>query len=247
MSQALTTFALTPHGNLQIALTDAGREALREDWGFDGDGQLTEAARERYDPVAALDALFAYQVENGWDMTSSREVGALVSEDAPMISDSIVRDDNGEIVWYGALYWYEPYAILDPVAQLAKEQGTNTITFTAVRDLTWSGKYLDLTRQADGSLLVEPTEAGKAWLAEDAFAYPTLDELLEDHLAKQWTYEQDIAPAEAYWASPDTGVTYTLSNPWDDAFTFQGSPQEALDRQGRAIFQPLSKSARSVR
>jgi len=247
MGQELTTFTVTPQGTLHIALTDAGREFLRDDVGFDGEGRLREEARDRYDPARTLDELFEYQLANGWETTSSQEIGALVSEDAPMISDSLVRDEDGKVIWYRAFYWYEPYAILDPAAQLAKEDGRRTITFSPVRDLTWAGHYVDITRQDDGSLLLEPTEAGKAWLAEDEFAYPDFDELLEDQFEKGWSSETETAPAETYWTSPDTGVTYTLSNPWDGTFRFQGSPQEALDRQGRALFLPVTSPKPAVK
>ncbi len=239
MGQELTTFTLTPQGTLQIALTDAGREFLCDDVGFDGEGQLREEARDRYDPARTLDELFEYHLANGWETTSSQEIGALVSEDAPMVSDSLVRDDEGAVLWYRALYWYEPYAILDPVAQLAKEEGRRTITFSAVRDLTWAGQSVDMTRQDDGSLLLEPTEAGRAWLAEDAFEYPQFDELIEDHLGKNWSYHQEGAPGSS--------ITHTVWNPWDGAFTFQGSPQEALDQQGRVVFLPLTAPAAPTR
>ena len=44
------------------------------------------------------------------------EIGALT--DAPILSDDIEYDDEGEVVRVGVVYWYPQYDVADPVAQL---------------------------------------------------------------------------------------------------------------------------------
>jgi hypothetical protein len=54
---------------------------------------------------------------NGWEMVPPEDIGALTS--APILSDEIERDDNGEIVKVGAVYWFPDYAIICELDVLA--------------------------------------------------------------------------------------------------------------------------------
>jgi len=38
--------------------------------------------------------------------------------DAPILSDDIEYDDEGEVVRVGTVYWFPQYDVVDPVAQL---------------------------------------------------------------------------------------------------------------------------------
>lgn len=46
---------------------------------------------------------------NGWEMVPPEDIGALTS--APILSDEVERDDNGEITKVGAVYWFPDYAV----------------------------------------------------------------------------------------------------------------------------------------
>jgi hypothetical protein len=101
------------NGNLTIALTPAGAAFVREDLGLrcDADGRLdpnTQARYERYCAHRAFAELLPYQLGTGWELTSD-EVGGLVSPDAQILSESLVRDDRGVVTWWRALYWYADY------------------------------------------------------------------------------------------------------------------------------------------
>ena len=145
-----------------------------------------------------------------------------------ILSDDIELDDHsGNVVWYRSLFVYLPYAIRDPVEELARENGTKRALFSRFSELTWSGKYIDLTRTETGSLLVELTDDGWKWLDEDEFEYPQFDELLEDHLEKAWEYDT---------TGEGNAFTHTLRNHWDGSFTYCGFPQYLLDENGHIEF-----------
>jgi hypothetical protein len=233
MPQRAVDFIHEPNGDLRTALTQYGASMLREDCGlrFDGDGRLSAQARARYEAYGAdraLVELLAYQLANGWELTDSNVVGGLVSSEAPILSDSLVRDARGTVVWNRSLFWYAHYQVYDPVIQLARH---GVVTFKKEADLIFCGAYVDLTRQGDGTLLLEPTTQGRAWLAEDEFEYPEFDELLEDHLRGMWSYEV-------------AGDLHVLANPHDGAFAFRGAPQMALDRDGRLLMAAAATMSR---
>jgi hypothetical protein len=142
----------------------------------------------------------------------------LISAEAPILSDSLVRDGRGVVRWFRSIYWFDQYQIQDPVIELARH---GAVVFTCERDLFFSGRYVDITRQSD-TLLLEPTLSGRAWLGENEFEYPPFDELLEDHLERMWTYAVD-------------GDHHTLANPYDGVFAFRGAPQLTMDREGRLL------------
>lgn len=58
-----------------------------------------------------------YQLCNGWDRIAPEEIGALT--DGPIISQDSQRDDHGNLVKCGRIYWHERYQIENPVEVLA--------------------------------------------------------------------------------------------------------------------------------
>jgi len=53
---------------------------------------------------------------NGWSFVRPEDVGALT--DAPIISEDVDTDDQGNVRNVGTVYWYPEYDVRDPVAQL---------------------------------------------------------------------------------------------------------------------------------
>jgi hypothetical protein len=96
------------NGNLQIALTKSGRanfSAIREE-------------RDRSGIHAALCALFEDHLCNGWEIVSPEDIGALTA--APILSDEIVRDEDGRVIETGSVYWYPDYAVHDEIEELRR-------------------------------------------------------------------------------------------------------------------------------
>jgi hypothetical protein len=98
----------TDDGNLQIALTKRGRTnfaTIREE-------------RDRNGIHAALCALLEDHLCNGWEMVPPEDIGALTA--APILSDEIVRDEDGRVTEAGRVYWYPDYAVRDEITELRR-------------------------------------------------------------------------------------------------------------------------------
>jgi hypothetical protein len=93
-------------GDLEIVLNERGQT------NFDKIQEL----RDAYGINEALNALLEDHLCNGWEMVQPEDIGALTS--APILSDEIVRDDNGRVVEAGRVYWYPDYAVRDEIEEL---------------------------------------------------------------------------------------------------------------------------------
>jgi hypothetical protein len=80
-----------PNGNLQISADDAyclELKGMQADWdqrGVDADSRLAE--------------VLEHYLANGWEWLQPEEIGALTA--APILSDDVVRDDEGQVVKTG--------------------------------------------------------------------------------------------------------------------------------------------------
>ena len=92
--------------NLEILLNENGRS------NFD----TIQKVRDAQGINEALYALLEDHLCNGWEMVPPEDIGALTA--APILSDEIVRDDNGRVVEAGHVYWYPDYAVLDEIEEL---------------------------------------------------------------------------------------------------------------------------------
>lgn len=104
-------------GDLEIRLNEGGRSDFAE----------IEEERDAYGIHAALCLLLEDHLSNGWEMVPPEDLGALTA--APILSDEIVRDDHGEIVEAGRVYWFPDYAVLDEIEELRRNL---TIVFQGV-------------------------------------------------------------------------------------------------------------------
>ena len=80
----------TDDGNLRIALTENGRAEF---------GTIVEE-RDKFGIHAALCTLLEDHLCTGWEMVPPEDIGALTA--APILSDDIVRDEEGRVVEAGA-------------------------------------------------------------------------------------------------------------------------------------------------
>lgn len=93
----MVTLTKTDDGNLRIALAPG-------------------VTREDFDPNASISDVLASYLENGWEWVAPEDIGALTSGD--IITDDIERDDQGNVLRVGRVYWDESYQVRDSVEEL---------------------------------------------------------------------------------------------------------------------------------
>ena len=96
-------------GTLLIALHEGGREVFDD----------IEAIRDKLGINGALGELLADHVRHGWVEVLPEEVGALTS--AVLVSDHVERDNLGELLDCGHIYWNPGYQVMDEIAELRRE------------------------------------------------------------------------------------------------------------------------------
>ena len=116
MPHRFTEFEVV-NGDLVISLTSVGKEAI----------EAAEADGQNIDAEAFMHDLFEWQTCNGWEWIAPEEVGALTS--APILSDSAERDDEGQLLTVGRVFWFPNYQVESPVRTL-HERGA--VTFSGV-------------------------------------------------------------------------------------------------------------------
>jgi len=93
-------------GNLRIRLNRSGRRHFAE----------IRQQRDAYGIHAALCALLEDHLCNGWEMVPPEDIAALTA--APILSDEISRDDEGQVTEAGRVYWYPDYQVCDEIDEL---------------------------------------------------------------------------------------------------------------------------------
>ena len=96
----------TESGDLCIVLTENGQ----------ADFTTIEEERDSHGINAALFTLLEDHLCNGWEMVPPEDLGALTA--APILSDEIVRDEQGRLVEAGRVYWYPDYAVRDEIEEI---------------------------------------------------------------------------------------------------------------------------------
>lgn len=101
----LTDFSFDERGNLVITLTDEGREEaldMREqhpDW---GDIEIFVELIESY-------------LCNGWELLHVEELGELMSDDALILSQDAMRNDDGDLLSVENIYFFHDYQLQSEV------------------------------------------------------------------------------------------------------------------------------------
>ncbi len=106
MTIKLVEFTRTPDGNLQVSLTESGRESMPE----------VIEMRDRCGIDAAFLDLIAYHLGERWEHIKPEEVGALTS--SIILTDDADRDDSGLLTRCGRVFWHPNYAVEDPIETL---------------------------------------------------------------------------------------------------------------------------------
>jgi hypothetical protein len=96
----------TSDGNLAIRLNSTGRRHFAD----------IREQRDAFGINAALHTLLEDHLCNGWEMVPPEDIGALTA--APILSDEIVRDEEGRVTEAGHVYWYPDYAVRDEIEEL---------------------------------------------------------------------------------------------------------------------------------
>ena len=66
----------------------------------------------------ALAELLEYQTSNGYEWIQPYEIAALT--DAPILAWDAVRDDKGDLIDPGAVYWFSNYQLQDAISILKR-------------------------------------------------------------------------------------------------------------------------------
>ena len=107
----LTDIVTLPNGNLKVQLTEDGKQEAAE-----------IASGNFY--VGEYKQFLAYWMEhhlgNGWENVTPEEIGALTDCD-DIYSDDVARDEEGVLVYMGALWWYPQYEVRNPAEVLVRQ------------------------------------------------------------------------------------------------------------------------------
>ncbi len=96
-------------GNLRIVLTETGKVEF---------GTVVEE-RDRFGIHAALCTLLEDHLCTGWELVPPEDIGALTA--APILSDDILRDEEGSVVEIGRVFWYPDYAVRDEIEEIRRD------------------------------------------------------------------------------------------------------------------------------
>lgn len=101
-------------GNLVITVTAQEQGELLAQEDLSSDGAFFEAVEHEL-------------CNSTWEFVRPEEVGALT--DSLILSDEAERDDRGELVNIGRVYWFPAYEVRSPLRDLANN---GTVTFKGV-------------------------------------------------------------------------------------------------------------------
>jgi len=73
---------------------------------------MQEISSKEIDADNKLSEVIEWQLANGWSLVRPEDVGALT--DAPILSEDIDTDDQGNVRSVGTVYWYPQYDVTGP-------------------------------------------------------------------------------------------------------------------------------------
>ena len=117
------TLKKLPH-KLRISITPAGMEELLSRL-IPPDENHTDKYNWNAGTNSILQDLLEDWLANGWEMVPPEDIAALTS--APILSDSVKRDDKGKLVSIGDAYWFPEYATTSELEELL---GKGFVDFT---------------------------------------------------------------------------------------------------------------------
>lgn len=93
------------NGGILLTLTPEGKEFLEENRDTSPEGCSDWSKGTDYIYFDLLEE----ECSNGWEVVNPEDIAALT--DAIILSDEVERNDNGDIVKVGRVYWYPDYQI----------------------------------------------------------------------------------------------------------------------------------------
>ena len=94
---------------ITLKLTPLGRAELKD---LRIDGGMNWA--KSHDSILA--DMLEDHLCNGWEFIQPEEIGALTA--APILSDSVTRDDSGNLLKVDQVYWFPDYAVRSELDEL---------------------------------------------------------------------------------------------------------------------------------
>lgn len=98
----------TPHGNLDLVLSQQGRECFPS----------IDSIRNRYGNHSALTILLADHLACGWELLLRCELD--VPALGPILARDVKRDSWGSVVTAGRVFWYPDFAFCDEIDELQR-------------------------------------------------------------------------------------------------------------------------------
>ena len=102
-------------GKLRLTLTPKGREELEAKL-VPADENHTDKYNWKEPHNTILQDLLEDHLCNGWEWLEPEEIGALTA--APLLSDSVLRNDKNEVTDYENVYWFPEYAVTSELEEL---------------------------------------------------------------------------------------------------------------------------------
>jgi hypothetical protein len=118
MTGKYTEFEKLANGDLRIVLLPEARDDVQE-----------IASKDDIDADSKLGETIAWQLGNGWSLVRPEDIGELTG--APILSEEIDYDDQGNVLQVGTVYWYPQYDVYDPVQRLLE---SGYVDFTIPKD-----------------------------------------------------------------------------------------------------------------
>lgn len=116
MSGQLVNFKVEPNG-LRIELLEEGREEVEELY----DRWKRNPNSEGGTWIAMAHEVIEHQLCNGWTWLKPKDVGALMDDWTPLLSENVGTDEDGEVTSVGIVYYDPMFAVRDYVEDLLQE------------------------------------------------------------------------------------------------------------------------------
>ena len=104
MAKPYIEYEILPNGNLVFRATNEARH------------DYAQQLRERGSDSVFWDVLAPFQANGILFGIDPEDIGALTS--APIITDDLTIEDDGERTVHGKVWWFPNYCIIDPMAEL---------------------------------------------------------------------------------------------------------------------------------
>lgn len=109
MTRKLVEFEEKPEGLVITIVDDNAREEIEGIWENDSPYKSD---------VSKWAEVIEFQLENGWEWPHTEELGNLMDEDQPYLSQEVERDDHGKLLSIGEYYYWNEWAIEHPIEVL---------------------------------------------------------------------------------------------------------------------------------